>query len=1126
MPETVNGSRTIHLGQFRITRLQVINWGTFCGYKDFPIDERGMLLTGPSGSGKSSLMDAHSIALLPTNDHRFNASADLTARGAKQGTRSVTDYVRGAWSENDDEHEQSHVQYLRGGKTTWSAVGATYEDGLGAVTTAVVVKWFTGAETDGASIKTMHQLHDGHFDLRVLETWAAQEYNTRWLKATYPADYPDNQANYMRALAKRVGLGTSKTALSLLGKAKSMKNVGDLNQFIRSNMLDTPVTFGAAQKMLDSFTPLNAAYETARRAHTQEHVLRDVPEYWTKYQKSRETGNRAAALLGAPMDHYLREVHLRVLQEDMDRLDLNIDALDRRLTGQEQAKNDAYQSFISLDQQLRREGQAMQELKVRLQAAKDEATARESAYGFYASHVTRLERRCPEDEPAFTALREEVPEILHQAQADKKKIEPDRHTTFAALADTRRLHDSKAAELLALQTAGSLIPQRESKRREYIAQATNVPVSDLPYAAELIDIVDGEERWRPAAEKVLRNYAMRMLVPDVHKDVVREFIDNNNMGGIVEYSVVTATSAHRHQPPVDVLAGKLTVDTNHPSGPWLAGQLARQFEHKCVETARDLEQHRIAVTVRGTVKLPGNHYRKDDRPELTNPSSYVLGANTAAKRAALEIEVTELAVAKEQALEAADELDVNYRNLESRITAATQIADYDTWAQLDHWTSKRNAGDFEQRIDEIKASNVDLQRLERDRDDAETTWTTASELCSTTKSKITEYGQQHTQLLSTYEHELPKPHTIADDEDRTYLDRIFADIEIPVNPAAMRQVRSAFGKALERHRDLAEADGKYSFTKVKTAVDRFLESWRDFAPDASGDIERSGGDFAALHEEIVQRRLPEAMSQFQQIITEDMVPSIGMLQREIENAATDIKRRVYMVNDGLRRVKFNPDTHLQIAFKANPSNDVKEFQRKVDALLSNAPAAQRDAHKALAQFKRVRELMTRFTADDAASRQWRSNVLDVRTSYAFYGREENSHGITVYTYRNTASNSGGEQEKLVAFCLAAALSYNLADDDSDGRPRFAPLMLDEAFSKSDETFSGQALSAFDEFGFQLLIAAPIRMSGIVEPFIGQAILVEKRMTTEGSHSNAAMATFGDLAVRRTDESDGGTGAAA
>src|SRR5262249_33229879 len=122
-------ARTIQLGQFRLIRLQVVNWGTFCGYKDIPIDERGVLFTGPSGSGKSSLRDGHSVVLLPPLLQRFNASADLTARGARQATRSAAEYVRGAWSENDDEHGQGQVRYLRGGKPAWSAIGATYDDG-------------------------------------------------------------------------------------------------------------------------------------------------------------------------------------------------------------------------------------------------------------------------------------------------------------------------------------------------------------------------------------------------------------------------------------------------------------------------------------------------------------------------------------------------------------------------------------------------------------------------------------------------------------------------------------------------------------------------------------------------------------------------------------------------------------------------------------------------------------------------------------------------------------------------------------------------------------------------------------------------------------------------------------
>lgn len=1126
MPRPVR-TQTLHPGQFRLVRLQVVNWGTFCGYKDFQIDERGVLLTGPSGSGKSSLMDAHSLALLPTNDQRFNASADLTARGAKQSTRTVADYVRGAWSHTSDENDISQVQYLRGGKPTWSAVAATYANGLGATTTAVVVRWFTSAEIDGAALKPMYQLHDGNFDLTALQGWAEREFDMRWLKTTYPAAiYPPSQGTYLRDLAERVGLGTSNTGLALLGKAKAMKNVGDLNLFIRANMLDEPDTFDAAQRVVDAFTPLNDAYETASRAHAQAHTLRDVPANWTVYHESGRSSERAAALLGAPMEHYLRGVYLQAVETELNRLDDAIAELSRTLEQQTISKERKYSAFRSLDDQWRRTSTVLQGLESDLKTARAEAMAQRKAYRLYCGYVSRLHQVCPRDEESFIALRERLAHIEREAEGEMADLEPQRYPKFAAAAKTKEDHQEKANELAALQSATTLIPPREAQRREAIARGARVPVTDLPYAAELIDVASGQERWRPAAEKVLRNFGLRLLVPDRHKDAVRRYIDENDMRGVVEYSIVTAVSAHRPTPGRDTLAEKLTVDTDHPSGKWLAAQLARRFDHVCVENARDLEDHRVAVTVRGTVRLPGNHYRKDDRPELTNPSTYILGANTAAKRAALAHEVDALAAAAATAATEAKTLDERYRSLDATVEAVARAGEYVSWDVLDHWATTRSVDDIETRIAEIKTNNVDLQRLEKQRNTAEHEFQTASDDCATTRSEIKRQGDQQEKLVYDYEVEECRPHTVSDGDDHAYLGEVLISLDVKPAVDTMPHVTAAFRVELQARKASAESDRRLAFTQVKNAIEQFLEKWPDTAPDNSGDVERSGAAFAALHEEIATRRLPDSMAKFQQMISEDMVPSISLLHRAIEQAAEEIKRRADMVNAGLRRAEFNPGTHLQIAYKVSQSSDVQDFRKLVDELLSNAPAARRDPTASVAQFRRVRALMARFTGTAVEARRWRTNVLDVRTSYTFYGREETADGTTVFTYHNTASNSGGEQEKLVAFCLAAALSYNLADDTSDGRPRFAPLMLDEAFSKSDETFAAQALAVFEEFGFQLIIAAPIRMSGIVEPFIGQAILVEKRMTPEGAHSNAAYATFGDLAARRDAEMEGSARAVA
>ncbi|MGH3985362.1 MAG: ATP-binding protein [Pseudonocardiaceae bacterium] len=1119
---TTTTRRASHLGQFRLTRLQVVNWGTFCGYKDFPIDERGVLLTGPSGCGKSSLMDAHSLALLPTNDHRFNASADLTARGSKQSTRGVADYVRGAWSETNDEAERSQTQYLRGGVPTWSAVGATYSNGLGFTTTAVVVKWFTGVEIDGGSLSTMYQLHDDDFDLVELNSWAERKFDTRWFKQTaHPeAHYPGGQEQYLRELSKRIGVGGSRTALSLLGKAKAMKNVGDLNLFIRDHMLDEPGTWAAAERALATFTPLNKAYETAKRAADQERVLHHLPAAWAAYKNAGRAGERAAALRGAALDCYMRGLLLKAIERELDQLDTHTQELDDQLAVAQTTRNQTKEHYQALDRELSQKTASLREHEQRVKALETAAELARTLYDQYSRHVAQLDERCPRNEIEFAALRRRVPALVAAADMEVEQLRPAAHEAIAAEVTARNRSRDKREELVRLESARTLIPAKALSARDRISAATNVPTDELPYAAELIDVADGQERWRPAAEKVLRSYGMRLLVPEQHKDAVRGFIDRNDMRGLVEYSVVTAVSAHQPRPPPSTLAGKLVVDPDHPHGRWLAAQLAQKFQHACVESAREMDDHRLAVTVHGTVKMPGNYYRKDDRPELASPASYILGADTARKRSALAAELGQLDTEAHTTAATAEDLNTQLGRARARTDAARKVGEFTTWTALDYWSPQRDASELAHHIKRLRVGDTDLRRLEANHQAAEKRWETAVGACQLLKKKLADAGARQQYLADRQLAEQRQPHTLDDEDDHAYLDELRTSLDVVLKTDAPEDTRRQLDRGLAGRADAARNQRATAHEKVRNAIDRFLEYWRDAAPDDSGDVDRSGQDFADLHADIVNRRLPDAMTKFQQMISEDMVPSIALLLNSIDTAVREIRDRIEMVNAGLRRVEFDSGTHLQISYTPELSADVRDFRDRVDELMSNAPQTATSHEASLAQFRRVRELMRKFTENDPGSRRWKSNVLDVRLSYIFYGREVNQAGETSHTYRNTGTNSGGEQEKLVAFCLAAALSYNLADHDSHGRPRFAVLMLDEAFSKSDETYAAQALAAFDEFGFQLIMAAPIRMSGIVEPFIGEAILIEKRKHGTAVRSSGTVATFGELSERRYAEHDG------
>ena len=96
----------------------------------------------------------------------------------------------------------------------------------------------------------------------------------------------------------------------------------------------------------------------------------------------------------------------------------------------------------------------------------------------------------------------------------------------------------------------------------------------------------------------------------------------------------------------------------------------------------------------------------------------------------------------------------------------------------------------------------------------------------------------------------------------------------------------------------------------------------------------------------------------------------------------------------------------------------------------------------------------------------------------------------------------------MAFCLAGALSFNLASPErDDNRPVFAQLMLDEAFSKSDPQFAQQALQAFRKFGFQLVIVATVQNATTIQPYIDSVVMVSKTEPTgRNARSVASVAT--------------------
>ena len=114
--------------------------------------------------------------------------------------------------------------------------------------------------------------------------------------------------------------------------------------------------------------------------------------------------------------------------------------------------------------------------------------------------------------------------------------------------------------------------------RDQIAATTGLPASALPFGAELIEIHPEHAAWTGAIERVLRPFALSILVRSDHLPAVRRWVDCHHTGTRVVYEEVPPTVGTPRPPRTDLsLVRRVAVADSHV-GKWVATQLAERFD--------------------------------------------------------------------------------------------------------------------------------------------------------------------------------------------------------------------------------------------------------------------------------------------------------------------------------------------------------------------------------------------------------------------------------------------------------------------------------------------------------------------------------------------------------------------
>jgi uncharacterized protein YPO0396 len=1075
--------------QFRMSRLQVFNWGTFAALHEIPISERGFLIVGRSGAGKSTLLDAFTALLVPPRWVDFNAAAREADRTGRD--RNLVTYVRGAWAaQSDAESGEYATRYLRTG-TTWSAIALNYKNALGQNVVLVQLFWLRGNANGNNDVKRFYLVFERPFDLRELTDFGDTNFDIRKLKQNFPEAYArDEFRPYSERFCRLLGID-SEIALRLLHKTQSAKNLGDLNTFLRDFMLDKPQTFDVADRLVNEFGELNAAHQAVVTAREQVQMLLPARQRHAQ-MRTVQSNRRDLEELRAGMNSYREQRRIDLLRSAICALEVEAEGLLGQLQ-REQSSVDIRSATLRDYQQQRRQagGDMVEQWESEKKGLEDQRGERLRRRQQAVDACRKLDWVFPGSPQGFAELlgdaRREIDEFTSGDDEDVFAL--DRRKT-----DAEKARSEITREIASLRRQPSNIPAPMLELRRDIAKAIGVAESALPFVGELLEVKPDEGEWRGAAERVLRGLALSILVDDDHYNALASHINNIHLGQRLVYLRTTKTETlSARTPRLNSLVLKLNVKPG-PHANWLQSDLRQRFDYDCVDSIRALRiAPERAVTREGQIKHNKSRHEKDDRSAVDARRNWVLGFDNREKLALYEqqdreLDATITGLAQELATLRAQKARAGERRLYCQTLVNLQWQEINALPIVDriagierNLIAARDGNAALHRIDELlKQQETLVQDAIAERDDKATDY----------KACLRHLEIRRGQLAAT----MADPSIIAlTPFQKNGLDERYAALGTTPTLEQLDSADRSVGRKLGTDIDALTADIALCEKSIEATFASFIVKWRGDAEGLDATLAASSDFFSKLAR-LETDGLPAHEQRFLELLQNQSHQNLAALSSYLIDGRKAILERMELVNDSLRQVPFNQSldqtTFLHIEPNDRQLPEVREFKQEIKNTLSQSWNDD-DAAMAETRFIGLRRLVEKLASSDPEQRRWREAVLDVRTHVEFIGKEYDTEGTEVEVYRSGAGKSGGQRQKLATTCLAAALRYQLGGNDH-GVPMYAPVVLDEAFDKADNEFTALAMNIFTNFGFQMIVATPLKSVMTLEPFIGGACFVDIR----------------------------------
>lgn len=1095
---------------YRLQYMEVYNWGTFDG-EIFKISPKGnnSLLTGANASGKSTFIDALLTLLVPVKGDRFyNQSSGVE----KKGDRTEETYVYGHYGNIQNEGElKATTQKLRD-HTAYSVLLASFENTEGQVITLFQVRWFSNGELKRsfgiAHVPLEIEKDFGQFDGKgIWKRRLEKIYNYAVSKKR--VEFLDGPTKYAERLAYLFGM-RSVNALSLFNQVVGVKVLEDLDEFIRMNMLEYQDAEAEFIQLKESFITLMDAKTNIEKAKEQIAQLTPINDLATQLaeieaklevlQKDKDTAvfwfaGKGVELITAKLDKN-KEV-LQQLKADL----IQLKEKDEAARKQERA--------LSMSIENEEVWKQIEKIEEEIKQAEKLRNHRQHKLESYNRLVAALDLPQNPDANVFADSRALTQEKRSEGDVQRELEEEKKRQIKNEIDRLQEEVDNLLAVVGSLQKNKNNISGREADIREDILAHVGATKDELPFIGELIRVREEDLEWEPAIEKVLHNFALRLIVPEKYYNEVNAYVNRTNLKGRITYQrykgFTSMGSLKRRSYEGDLLVNKLEFKDGSVYAEWLEDAIAGQYNYSCAESLEEFNRYEEkALTKEGLINAVKGKHEKDDRPHIARRENFVLGWDNKDK---INLLKQELSVFQEkqkenqqqlefinQSIKKIDELKEKFYQLYSDYAVfedlnwavyATEIEEKKTVKESLEKTNDK-VRELQKQLEIVKgqldAIDKEKERSVKLKHDTEWMKQSLEKELTANKETLALFEGHHPEVAefeASHEHLLNIQH-----------------VNFKVAQDSFREQNMNLGNDLRSEKHKKENAARIKINNFKQPNEQLTQKFKDWRSDVNGLPDSTNLEFIAEYQKRLQQlkedNLPKYEQKFEAYLQETIINKIGDFRMFFENWAESIKENVKVLNEALFEIDFKstPKTYIQLVAPDRIYEDVKTFRTLLNNAIPNGQEGEDLIEGKKLHFDRHIEPLI----EKLEKEEWRKKVMDVRSWYSYKAEEfYKETGQKYKTYENMGQLSGGEKAQLTYTILGSAIAYQFGlTKEGLQNNSFRFIAIDEAFKAQDEDKARYLITLCRQLHLQLLVVTPSDNIHIVENDISFVHFVERK----------------------------------